>query len=169
MTRRRTAVEANGARANDLDLRIELPDAPATAALGCALAPRLARGDIVTLSGDLGAGKTTLARGLIGALGHSGAVPSPTFTLVQPYETRPVPVWHFDLYRVADAEEMVELGYDEACVEGIVLIEWAERLGPAMPVARLDIRLEDDASGSARVAWLTGGPAWAERLHDLCP
>lgn len=169
MTARGSAVEPNQGAAEDYMRRIELPDADATAALGAALAPRLRRGDLLALAGDLGAGKTTLARGLIGALGHRGPVPSPTFTLVQHYETDPVPVWHFDLYRIGHPDEVIELGYDEARAEGIVLLEWAERLGADLPAARLDIALEYAASGKTRVACLSGPPAWADRLQDLRP
>lgn len=146
---------------------VPLADARATAALGGALAPVLRRGDLLSLSGDLGAGKTTLARGLIAALGHHGPVPSPTFTLVQQYETVPVPVWHFDLYRIGGADEVVELGYDEARADGIVLIEWAERLGPDLPTDRLEVRLDYDPSGRSRVAYLFGAPAWGTRLRDF--
>lgn len=166
MTGARSAVEP----APDVPImQLALSDADATAALGAALAPRLGRGDILTLAGDLGAGKTTLARGLIGALGHVGAVPSPTFTLVQQYETEPVPVWHFDLYRIGHPDEVIELGYDEACAEGIVLIEWAERLGPVLPSARLEVALDYAEAGQARVARLSGSAAWLERLQDVRP
>lgn len=164
-----SAVEPDRMRADGYARRIDLPDAAATAALGAALAPCLRRGDLLALGGDLGAGKTTLARGLIGALGHRGPVPSPTFTLVQQYETDPVPVWHFDLYRIGHPDEIIELGFDEARAEGIVLLEWASRLGADLPAARLDIQLDYGASGRTRVARLSGQRAWADRLQDLRP
>lgn len=145
--------------------RIVLPDATATSALGAVLAPHLESGDVVSLAGDLGAGKTTLARGLIGALGYDGAVPSPTFTLVQQYETTLFPVWHFDLYRISHLDEVIELGFDEARAEGIVLVEWADRLGAAMPSTGLTIDIDYDQAG--RLARLTGSGIWAERLRDL--
>jgi len=169
MTARGSAVEPDRASDARYERRIDLPDADATAALGAALAPHLRQGDLLALAGDLGAGKTTLARGLIGAMGHRGAVPSPTFTLVQHYETDPVPVWHFDLYRIGHPDEVIELGYDEARAEGIVLLEWAERLGAELPATRLDVELEYAASGKTRVASLSGPPAWADRLQDLVP
>lgn len=163
------AVAPGHARAGEYVHRIDLADADATAGLGAALAPRLRRGDLLALGGDLGAGKTTLARGLIGALGYGGPVPSPTFTLVQHYETVPVPVWHFDLYRIGHPDEVIELGFDEAIADGIVLLEWAVRLGAALPAGRLDVELDYDASGRARMARLSGPAAWADRLQDLRP
>src|SRR5205823_2596906 len=90
---------------------------------------RLARaGDVITVSGPLGVGKTTLARGLIGALGHEGDVPSPTFAIVQPYEDLDPPVWHVDLYRIEDPAEIEELGLD-AAADAVLLVEWPERAG----------------------------------------
>lgn len=169
MTARGSAVEPNWTPAARYTRRIDLPDASATAALGAALAPCLRQGDLLALAGDLGAGKTTLARGLIGAMGYPGAVPSPTFTLVQHYETNPVPVWHFDLYRIGHPAEVIELGYDDARADGIVLLEWAERLGADLPATRLNIELEYSASGSTRVAHLSGPQGWADRLQDLKP
>ena len=164
-----SAVEPDRVRANEYARRIDLPDATATAALGAALAPHLRPGDLLALGGDLGAGKTTLARGLIGALGYRGPVPSPTFTLVQHYETDPVPVWHFDLYRIGHPDEVIELGFDEARADGVVLLEWAERLGADLPATRLDIQLDYAASGQTRVARLSGPQAWVDRLQDLRP
>jgi tRNA threonylcarbamoyladenosine biosynthesis protein TsaE len=169
MTARGSAVEPNRTPAARYTRRIELPDDGATAALGAALAPYLRQGDLVALAGDLGAGKTTLARGLIGAMGHRGPVPSPTFTLVQHYETEPLPVWHFDLYRIGHPNEVIELGYDEARADGVVLLEWAERLGAELPATRLDVELEYVASGRSRVAHLSGLRVWADRLQDLKP
>ena len=109
---------------------IPLEDAEATEAFGRSLAERLRRGDVVALQGTLGAGKTTLARGILRGLGHHGDVASPTFPIVQAYdppETR-LPVWHVDLYRIEAPEELAELGLDEARREGVLVIEWPERL-----------------------------------------
>lgn len=112
-------------------------------ALGAALASTLRPGDVLALSGELGAGKTTLARGILRGLGLAGEAPSPTFTLVQTYEppeTR-LPVWHCDLYRLDDPEEAVELGLDEARAEAVLLIEWPERLGAFLPADALRLTL----------------------------
>ena len=110
-------------------MKIALPDTEATTALGQAIAPLLAAGDSLLLYGPLGMGKSTLARGLIRALTTPDEdVPSPTFTLVQFYESDP-PVAHFDLYRLTRPEEAFEIGLDEALDEGCAVIEWPERLG----------------------------------------
>ncbi len=148
---------------------IDLANAEATAALGRAVAPRLAPGDAVLLYGPLGMGKSTLARGLIRALaGPEEDVPSPTFTLVQFYETEP-PVAHFDLYRLTRPEEAFEIGLDEALDVGAALIEWPERLGddPARTLGpdRLSITLEE--RGEGRHATVSGAGAWAGKINDV--
>jgi tRNA threonylcarbamoyladenosine biosynthesis protein TsaE len=130
---------------------IELVDERATLAIGARLAGAAARGDIFALQGDLGAGKTTLARGFIRALTTpEEEVPSPTFTLVQTYETAKGTVWHFDLYRLEDPEEAWELGIEEAFADGISLVEWPERLGTLLPARRHNIEL--DLAGTGRRA-----------------
>lgn len=127
---------------------IALVDEAATEALGAALAARLKPGDVVGLKGDLGAGKTTLARAIIRAAADDPEliVPSPTFTLVEVYETPRGTYWHFDLYRLETPEQVYELGWEEALAGGIVLIEWAERLGPLLP-QHLSVTLELDGDG----------------------
>jgi tRNA threonylcarbamoyladenosine biosynthesis protein TsaE len=134
---------------------IELPDEAATGGLGARLAA-FARGrDVVALHGDLGAGKTTLARGFIRALaGDEEEVPSPTFTLVQIYETGKGTVWHFDFYRLRAPDEAWELGIEEAFAGGISLVEWPERIGALLPKERLDVTLE--TAGAGRRALLSG-------------
>jgi tRNA threonylcarbamoyladenosine biosynthesis protein TsaE len=118
-----------------------LADEAATTRLGAAIARLLKRGDAVLLYGDLGAGKSTLARGLVRALTKPDEeVPSPTFTLVQQYDARPF-LSHFDLYRLERAEEADELGFDEAMDEGAIVVEWPQRLGDRLPPDRLDIEL----------------------------
>jgi tRNA threonylcarbamoyladenosine biosynthesis protein TsaE len=141
-------------------MRLEGPEA--TEALGRALAPLLAPGDVVALYGDLGAGKTTLARGVLRGLGFAGDVASPTFPIVLPYDDLPVPVWHVDLYRIGDPAELPELGLDEAREGAALLIEWPERLGAALPADALRLILSRDGEGAR--ALTAGVPAaWAAR------
>lgn len=138
---------------------VDLPDAVATIALGRRLAAALEPGDVVTLSGELGAGKTTLARGLVeGLAARAGLapeeVPSPSFPIVQTYELGPFTLWHFDFYRIEREAELAELGLDEALARGITLVEWPERAWGTLPEQRLDIRLE--WVGEGRRALLAG-------------
>jgi len=139
-------------------LLLSLPDLAATAALGARIAARLAPGDLVALSGELGAGKTTLARAILAALGVTEAVPSPTFTLVQSYETPGMTVNHYDLYRIARAAEMDELGMDEALEDGAALVEWPERAEDRLPPDRLTVLLTQE--DGARLALLSGPSRW---------
>lgn len=155
-----------------------LKDAAETEALGAEIGARLAPGDVVALRGGLGAGKTTLARGLIRALcGPETETPSPTFTLLQTYEAsvagRRLDLHHFDLYRLADPDEVHELGWEEIGA-GAALVEWPERAGANLPMGRLDVDLEVSdagASGEGRVARLStpaGDPGgWKGRLDGL--
>ncbi|WP_448203570.1 tRNA (adenosine(37)-N6)-threonylcarbamoyltransferase complex ATPase subunit type 1 TsaE [Azospirillum sp. sgz302134] len=146
---------------------IPLPDEAATAALAHRLASALKPGDLVALRGDLGAGKTALSRALIRAVTEEEAeVPSPTFTLVQTYETAIGPVWHFDLYRLSGPDEVTELGWDEARAEAVLLVEWPDRLGPLLPADRLDLTLTFTGPTS-RQAQLVGHGAWSQRLSTL--
>jgi tRNA threonylcarbamoyladenosine biosynthesis protein TsaE len=134
-----------------------------TVALGAALAADARRGDVIALRGPLGAGKTTLARGFIQKIvGTAEEVVSPTFTLVQVYDTADVPIWHFDLYRLDNPEDAWELGFEEALATGISVIEWPERLGALLPAARLDVVLS--SKGDKRQAELSG---WPDRLAAL--
>ena len=143
---------------------IELPDEAATAALARRLAPWLKPGDLVALHGDLGAGKTSFARALIRALsGRDGAereVPSPTFTLVQTYETPAGPVHHFDLYRIRSPDELTEIGWDEALGGGIALVEWPERAGTLLPATRLDVTFGFGPNVETRRATFQPGSGW---------
>ena len=144
-------------------LERHLPDERATARLGEDIAMALSAGDLLALSGDLGTGKTTLARGLIRAMAGDPNldVPSPTFTLVQTYETR-VPLNHFDLYRLTSASELDELGLDEMLATGAALIEWPERAGDRLPESTITVELTHDGEG--RLARIEGpGPAF-ERI-----
>ncbi|OYW30281.1 MAG: tRNA (adenosine(37)-N6)-threonylcarbamoyltransferase complex ATPase subunit type 1 TsaE [Caulobacter sp. 12-67-6] len=122
-----------------------LADEAATQDLGRALARALRPGDAVCLTGPLGAGKSTLARALIRALTTADEeVPSPTFTLVQFYDTAAFPLAHFDLYRLSDPDEAYEIGLDEALDDGVALIEWPQRLEGRLPATRLDIDIALD-------------------------
>lgn len=131
-------------------------------ALGARIAALLAPGDVVALSGDLGAGKTTLARAILEALGHRGEVPSPSFTLVQTYPDLDVPVAHADLYRLERPSEVEALGLDDWLADGALLVEWPERLGAAFWPERLWIRL-DGAGGPDRRLTSHASPAWKGR------
>lgn len=127
------------------------------ATLAARLAPRLKTGDVVTLQGDLGAGKTVFARALINALSpEPQEVPSPTFTLVQTYDLPPFTLWHFDFYRLEEEKnDILELGWDEARRSGIALVEWPERLGRILPKDRLEIRIQlDSGSENKRIVTL---------------
>jgi tRNA threonylcarbamoyl adenosine modification protein YjeE len=139
-----------------------LADEAATASLGEDLAMSLRPGDVLALKGDLGAGKSTLARALIRALADDAGldVPSPTFTLVQSYDTR-VPVHHFDLYRLGTASELDELGFDEALAQGAALVEWPERAEAYLPKTSVLIELLHQSEG--RLARLSGQGAAFER------
>lgn len=147
---------------------LRLDDEAATARLGSALARVLRPGDMVLLIGALGAGKSALARSVIGALlGDPDAeIPSPSYTLINIYETPGGPVWHADLYRLSgDASEIAELGLDEAMTAPangpLVLVEWPERLGGALPARRIEIRLSARAGSEGRDAVLTlVGSGW---------
>ena len=116
--------------------------------VGGKLAKLLRPGDVVALSGPLSAGKTTLVRGLLSALGHVGEVPSPSFAIVQPYERLNPPVWHVDLYRIDDPSELAELGLDEAGDEGVLIVEWPEHAGIGAWPNALALSLEPAAEGS---------------------
>jgi tRNA threonylcarbamoyladenosine biosynthesis protein TsaE len=138
-----------------------LEDEAATARLGARLAALARAGDVITLSGPLGVGKTALARGFIGALGHHGDVPSPSFAIVQPYEELVPPVWHVDLYRIDDQAELAELGLD-AAVDAVLLVEWPERAGPRAWPGALGLSL-DFAPGDARILTAEVPPSWEDR------
>jgi tRNA threonylcarbamoyl adenosine modification protein YjeE len=131
----------------------------ATEALAHRIAGGLRAGDVLALRGDLGAGKTTLARFVLRALGVDDCVPSPSFTLVQEYETQALRVSHFDLYRIEDPSELDELGFDEALETGAVMIEWPERAEARLPDDRLDVTLEILGEGQRRVT-LTAPTHW---------
>ncbi len=141
---------------------MELPSPEATEALGAATAAVLRPGDVLALFGDLGAGKTTFTRGLLQGLGFAGDVGSPTFPIVLTYEELRVPVWHVDLYRIEDTEELQELALDEARADAALVIEWPERLGSLLWADALQLHLSV-APGGARSLTAKVPPAWGER------
>jgi tRNA threonylcarbamoyl adenosine modification protein YjeE len=144
---------------------VALADLAATDALGARIAASLVVGDAIALQGDLGAGKTTLARAILRALGVTEAVPSPTFTLVQAYETARLAVRHYDLYRVEHVGDIEELGLDEALDEGAALIEWPEHAGARLPPDSLRVALTLDARG--RSARISGPMRWANAFGEM--
>jgi tRNA threonylcarbamoyladenosine biosynthesis protein TsaE len=133
----------------------------ATEELGRKLAGELRAGDVITLSGPLGVGKTALARSIICALGYSGEVPSPSFAIVQPYEELQPPLWHVDLYRIGHSEELEELGLD-SIPEAALLVEWPERAGSVRWPEALRLTVDFMAGGARRLT-ADVPPAWQER------
>ncbi len=162
--RRRMSLSPGGASGETRTFVLDLPGEAATIRLAGLLAPLLGTGDVVALSGPLGAGKTTFARALIRAVaGDDGLdVPSPTYTLVQIYPTRPR-ISHFDLYRIADPDELVELGFDEAAETGIVLAEWPSQAPEVLRAANLHLTLAD-TPGGGRQATIAALPEAAARI-----
>ena len=154
------------------DIKLTLESAEDTTALARVLAPLLTAGDVILLHGPIGAGKTHFCRALVhqrlAMMGRSEDVPSPTFTLVQVYELGDVDLWHADLYRLSHAEEVVELGMEEAFETAICLVEWPDRLGNLRPAGALDLTLEPDAAGQVRRAQLhSDGAHWAKVFAAL--
>lgn len=147
---------------------IRLADVAATEAAGARLAAVLRAGDVVTLSGGLGAGKTSFARGVLAALGLAGEAPSPTFAIVQPYappEVR-VGVLHIDLYRIDDPREIEELGIDEAREDSALLVEWPERAGDGYWPDALALTLTATPDGARRLTW-SAPAAWEKRWRPI--
>lgn len=149
-------------------LDLDLTDLEATIRLGTALARHVRVGDVIALHGDLGAGKTELARAIIRAATGDDEliVPSPTFTLVETYDTSRGTIWHFDLYRIDRPDQVWELGLEEALADGVTLIEWPQRLADMVPAQRLDLTLHI-ADGDARRATLSADATWAGRIEAL--
>lgn len=138
-----------------------LRDEEATARLGAAIAAVARPGDVIALSGPLGVGKTALAREILAALGHQGDVPSPTFAIVQPYDTLDPPVWHVDLYRIEETSEIEELGLD-AAADAVLLVEWPDRAGERAWPEALKLTL-DFAPNGERSLTAEVPPAWEGR------
>ena len=147
---------------------LDLADESATVAFARFVAGEVRPGDLITLSGDLGAGKTTFARSLIRVLAADPwlEVPSPTFTLMQVYDTSFGRIVHADLYRINGSDELAELGWDEAADDALDIVEWPERAGSVLAAERLDITLQLPANAEEghRVASLKGYGNWGQRL-----
>ena len=144
-------------------MTIDLPDLAGVNVFGSRIAARLRPGDVVALSGDLGSGKTTLARAIIAALGHAGEVPSPTFTIVETYDALDPPLAHADFYRLEDPREAVELGLDDYRRGAALIAEWPAKAGGfAHEPGCLSIALEFAESG--RKAIVEPGNDWLGRL-----
>ena len=142
---------------------IDLPDLPAMEALGARIAAQARAGDVVALSGGLGAGKTTLARAILAALGHAGEVPSPSFTIIESYDHLPLPVVHADFYRLERPAEADELGLDDYRDGALLIAEWPANAGGfAHEPACLSLALE--IVGDGRKAIVEPGAAWHGRL-----
>lgn len=147
-------------------------DADETLALGEAIGALVEPGDVIVCSGDLGAGKTVLAKGIAKGLGVTEPVVSPTFTIVREYQGR-CPFRHLDVYRLDSLQELVEIGLDELLDDrGVTLVEWGDAVGALLPAERLEVRLEvlppEEADDDTRVVTLCGsGPAWARRSGAL--
>ncbi|WP_299600827.1 tRNA (adenosine(37)-N6)-threonylcarbamoyltransferase complex ATPase subunit type 1 TsaE [uncultured Tateyamaria sp.] len=148
-------------------LTFHWPSEEETTRAGVALGPVLRAGDVVLLEGDVGAGKTHFARALIqSVLLEPEDVPSPTFTLVQIYDTRNGALWHTDLYRVSADTEIDELGLMDAFEDAICLVEWPDRLGPLTPATALTITIQTAGEGrTATLHWTD--PRWLDRLEQV--
>ncbi|RYY35009.1 MAG: tRNA (adenosine(37)-N6)-threonylcarbamoyltransferase complex ATPase subunit type 1 TsaE [Sphingomonadales bacterium] len=141
-----------------------LADPQASHALGQRLAGLARPGDVIALSGELGAGKTSIARGLLSALGLEGEAPSPSFAIVQPYAPPEVrfPVLHVDLYRIEDPDEAQELGLDDARADSLLIVEWPERLGAAAWADALWLSLDVTPDGARELTARVPAP-WRDR------
>jgi tRNA threonylcarbamoyladenosine biosynthesis protein TsaE len=152
---------------------LNLPDPAASEALGAALAPGVAPGRVLHLRGDLGAGKTTVVRGVLRALGHEGKVKSPTYTLVEPYVVEPnglsrLHLYHFDFFRLKDGAEWTNSGFrDYFGPHAACLVEWPERVGAALGAPDLELRLEFTPPGRRALlsAHTPAGEAWLSSLR----
>jgi tRNA threonylcarbamoyladenosine biosynthesis protein TsaE len=145
-------------------MTIRTGSADATRALAAALATQLVAGDVISLVGDLGAGKTAFAQGVARGLGVEGPVTSPTFTIVQEYQGR-LPVAHVDVYRLDRVQDLYDLGFDELIDDGrVTIVEWGDLIAPALPADHLIVRIEPGAADTERVLELSfRGPRWVGR------
>lgn len=155
-----------------LQHRLILASPEATARFAAALAPRLGPGDVILLEGPIGSGKTHFARALIQArLVADNApvedVPSPTFTLVQTYDTGSVEIWHADLYRITHPDDIEELGLAQAFDTAICLVEWPDRLGSLLPAGALQLSFEQGEAETSRTVSITADRTWHDKLDPV--
>ena len=151
-----------------MHLELTSPTAEDTRAIGGAFAPLLRPGDVIALTGELGAGKTTLVQGIAGALGYGGAVTSPTFTLVREYRTPTLTLVHADVYRLDRVQDALDLGLDETAEDGVLLIEWGDAVDALLPGDRMIVELSVPGQDEARgIALRSEGTAWQTRWERL--
>ena len=150
-------------------LVLALANEAATGRLAARLARSARKGDVIALKGELGSGKTTFARAFIRArLGDSIEVPSPTFTLVEVYGgDSALPIWHFDLYRLDNAEAARELGFEEALADAVSLVEWPERLAASLPPDRLELTFGAGPTPDSRSVTIAASATWRDRIEGL--
>ena len=152
-----------------MEVELRAPTADDTRGVGGAIAGVLRAGDVVALTGELGAGKTTLVQGAARALGVDGPVVSPTFTLVREYDGR-MPVAHADIYRLDRVQEVIDLGLDELTGDrGVLFVEWGDAVGVLLPDDRLTVELTapDPSSEARRIVISASGASWEERWSSL--
>ena len=151
----------------EAQLSFDIADEAGTEALAAKVAGAAAAGDVISLVGDLGLGKTVFARAFIRALcGPHEEVPSPTFTLLQTYGAGRWEIYHFDFYRLSHPDEALEIGVEEAFSGGVSLIEWGERLGPLLPTDYLEVKLQPGLTANGRRITLTGHGYWRAKLGE---
>ena len=151
-----------------MHLELASPTAEDTRAIGGAFAPLLRPGDVIALTGELGAGKTTLVQGIAGALGYDGAVTSPTFTLVREYRTPTLPLVHADVYRLDRVQDALDLGLDETAEDGVLIIEWGDAVDALLPGDRMVVELSVPSDDEVRrIALRSEGTAWQVRWERL--
>ena len=151
-----------------MHLELASPTAEDTRAIGAAFAPLLRAGDVIALTGELGAGKTTLVQGIAGALGYDGAVTSPTFTLVREYRTPTLTLVHADVYRLDRVQDALDLGLDETAEDGVLLIEWGDAVDALLPGDRMVVELSVPGEDEVRrIALRSEGTAWQTRWERL--
>jgi tRNA threonylcarbamoyladenosine biosynthesis protein TsaE len=151
-----------------MHLELTSPTAEDTRAIGGAFAPLLRPGDVFALTGELGAGKTTLVQGIAGALGYDGAVTSPTFTLVREYRTPTLTLVHADVYRLDRVQDALDLGLDETAEDGVLIVEWGDAVDALLPGDRMVVELSVPGEDEVRrIALRSVGTAWQTRWERL--